>query len=173
MTAYDRVDILVNNAGDSQWRRTVEMSLDEWDAMIRTNLTSAFLCSREFARPMLKQGKGVLLSVASVSGRRGQKSMAHYGAAKAGLINFTKSVAMEWAPKIRVNAIAAGVVLTEKNLSRFTSDEERQRFAQRTLLGRLGSLEDIASAALYLCSDASGWVTGITLDVNGGEWLQV
>jgi 7-alpha-hydroxysteroid dehydrogenase len=173
MEAFGRVDILVNNAGGGKWRRMLDMSLEDWEGTLRTNLTSTFLCSRAFAPAMLQQGKGVLLSVASISGRRGQKSMAHYGAAKAAVMNLVKSMAVEWAPQIRANAIAAGVVLSEEVEARFASgpDEERRRFERRTLLGRMGTLEDCALAALYLCSDASAWVTGVTLDLNGGEWL--
>lgn len=170
LAEFGRIDILVNNAGGGKWRRLLEMGLEQWDDTVRTNLTSAFLCSRAVAPGMLERG-GVILSIASISGRRGQKSMAHYGAAKAGLMNLTKSMAVEWAPKIRANAIAAGVILSEEVRARFTSDEERQRFERRTLLGRMGSLQDVALSALFLVSDASAWITGLTLDLNGGEWL--
>src|SRR5207244_6061828 len=106
LETFGRADILINNAGGGQWRRMLDMSLDDWETTVRTNLTSTFLCSRAFAPAMLQQGKGVLLSVASISERRRQKIMAHYGTAKAAVLNLAHWMEVEWAPQIRANGIA-------------------------------------------------------------------
>jgi 7-alpha-hydroxysteroid dehydrogenase len=171
MSAFGRIDILVNNAGRiSGWKRVLDMTRAEWDDALATNLTSAFLVSRAVAPHMLAAGRGAIVSTGSISGRRGQKTMANYGAAKAALTNLTKSLAVEWAPAIRVNCIAAGVINWD-DAGMFETAEQVTRFAKRTKLGRLGTREDVALAALYLCSGAGAWVTGTTLDLNGGEWM--
>lgn len=170
---FGRIDILVNNAGGLFVVAVLDMSERAWDAIIRENLKSVFLCSKAVAKVMVEQRKGSIVNLASMAGRTGSPGMAHYGAAKAGIINLTQSLAAEWAPyKIRVNAIAPGPVWTPGAATVWPTPELQAQVVSRILLGRFGQPEDIAAVAIYLASDASDWVTGQTFDVNGGPAIQ-
>jgi len=171
---FGRIDILVNNAGGLFVVAVLDMSERAWDAIIRENLKSVFLCSKAVAKVMVEQKKGSIVNLASMAGRTGSPGMAHYGAAKAGIINLTQSLSAEWAPyKIRVNAIAPGPVWTPGAAIVWPTPELQAKVVSRILLGRFGQPEDIAAAAIYLASDASDWVTGQTFDINGGPTIQV
>jgi 3-oxoacyl-[acyl-carrier protein] reductase len=164
---YGRLDIVVNNAGGVFACPLETLTPNGWRALLETNLTSAFHCSRA-ALPLLKQtGGGVIINISSVAGDHAHPLRAAYGAAKAGLNSLTKSMAHEWAPyRIRVNGVAPGPILTEA--SRFADPAVAAAVQDDVPLGRLGVPADVADACLFLASDAAGFVTGVTLRVDGG-----
>jgi len=167
---FGHVDALVNNAGGTFVTPILEVSEDGWDAIVRENLKSCFLCSKAVAELMVKQNNGCIINITSLAATTGAIGLAPYAAAKAGMISFTQTSAAEWAPYgIRVNAISCGTVLTENMLKNlFPTPESQAEAAKYNLLRRLGQPEDIALAALFLASDASNWVTGQTFYINGG-----
>ena len=167
---FGRIDILVNNAGGSFVCLVEEMTPNGWDTIININLKGTFLCSQAAGKVMIQQKKGKIINIASADGINGSPRMAHYGAAKAGIINFTKSLAVEWAQyNINVNSIAPGPIETEAadTLGRLTP-EERQEQTKAIPLKRRGRPQDVAYAALFLASEASSYITGETIVVQGG-----
>jgi 3-oxoacyl-[acyl-carrier protein] reductase len=170
LARWGRVDVLVNNAGGfSAIRRTEDIPDDEWDAVLRLNVTSAFLCTRAVLPVMKRQGSGAIVNLSSIAGRAGAVTVtSHYAAAKAAILGFTRHVAREVARDgIRVNAVAPGTVATER-FRALRSEEETRRLAATVPAGRVAEPEEIADAVLFLASDAARYVTGATLDVNGG-----
>lgn len=169
---YGRIDILVNNAGNRPITSFLETSDEEWDYMIRLNLSSVFYCSRR-AVPYLEKEHGKIINMASIGGLRGFNNRASYCAAKAGVVNLTKAMAIELAPKkIRVNCIAPGVTLTPLT-AHYATAQDADSMVMMNLLnslpaGRWGEPKDIAAAALFLASDESEYILGITLSVDGG-----
>lgn len=162
-----RVDILVNNAGVTRDNLLMRMSEEEWDTVLNTNLRGAFILTKAFSRSFLKQRSGRVINLASVVGLMGNAGQANYAASKAGLIGFTKSVAREFASRgITVNAIAPGFV--ETDMTAVLKAEIKTELLKRIPLGALGSVDDIAGAALYLASPAARYVTGQVLTVDGG-----
>ena len=162
-----RVDILVNNAGVTRDNLLMRMSEEEWDTVLNTNLRGAFVLTKAFTRAFLKQKSGRIINLASVVGLMGNAGQANYAASKAGLIGFTKSVAREFASRgITVNAIAPGFV--ETDMTAVLKPEIKTELMKRIPLGALGSVDDIAGAALYLASPAARYVTGQVLTVDGG-----
>ena len=162
-----RVDILVNNAGVTRDNLLMRMSEEEWDTVLNTNLRGAFILTKAFSRSFLKQRSGRVINLASVVGLMGNAGQANYAASKAGLIGFTKSVAREFASRgITVNAIAPGFV--ETDMTAVLKAEIKIELLKRIPLGALGSVDDIAGAALYLASPAARYVTGQVLTVDGG-----
>jgi 3-oxoacyl-[acyl-carrier protein] reductase len=162
-----RVDILVNNAGVTRDNLLMRMSEEEWDTVLNTNLRGAFILTKAFSRSFLKQRSGRVINLASVVGLMGNAGQANYAASKAGLIGFTKSVAREFASRgITVNAIAPGFV--ETDMTAVLKPEIKTELLKRIPLGALGSVDDIAGAALYLASPAARYVTGQVLTVDGG-----
>jgi len=147
------------------------MTPNGWDTIININLKGTFLCCRAAGKEMIKQKKGKIINFASTAGVNGSVRMAHYGAAKAGVINFTKTLAMEWAPhNINVNCIVPGLIETEgvkaqMNLDRQAIDEQKKL----PLLDRPGQTEDIAYTAIFLASEASKFITGETIIVRGNQ----
>lgn len=167
MAAEGRVDVLVNNAGVTRDGLLMRMKTEDWDSVIRTNLTSAFYLSRAVSRHMLKQRSGVILNVSSVVGLIGNAGQANYSASKAGLIGFTKSLARELAPRgVRVNAIAPGFI--ETAMTDKIPQEFKDKLKDTIPLGRVGNAEEAAHAALFLCSPMSSYITGVVLEVDGG-----
>jgi NAD(P)-dependent dehydrogenase (short-subunit alcohol dehydrogenase family) len=166
--AYGPVDILVNNAGVGSNTPFLEMTLEEWERVLRVNLTGAFLVAQGAARQMAEMGSGGIVNIVSVSGQRGGDGRAAYGAAKAGLELLTKVMAVELAPfGITVNAIAPGPIETE--MARFAHDEAtRAAYNYLVPMSRYGTPEEIADAAIFLASGESRYVTGHTLNVDGG-----
>ena len=165
---FERIDIVVNNAGGSFTIPTMELSEGGWDAIISENLKSVFLCCKAAARVMISQGKGSIVNIASIAGLRGYTFNAAYGAAKAGVIEFTKTLAIDLVShNIRVNAIAPGYIVTPGMLQ-LDKPERIQAMSRHIPLGRLGRPEDIVGGAIYLASDASSYVTGETLVIDGG-----
>lgn len=171
LARWGRIDVLVNNAGGfSAIRATEELTDEEWDRIVRSNLTSAFVCARAVLPVMKRQRAGRIVNVASVVGRSGAvRTTAHYAAAKAGVIGFTRHLAAELAPAgITVNAVAPGTTATERVLA-LRTPEDTARLAQTIPVGRLGTPAEIAEAIVFLASDAASFITGVTLDVNGGQ----
>jgi 3-oxoacyl-[acyl-carrier protein] reductase len=164
-----RIDILVNNAGIARDQLVLRMKRADWDAVIDTDLTATFTCTQAVLRPMLKQRGGRIVNITSVVGQAGNPGQANYAAAKAGLIGFTKSVALEVASRgITVNAVAPGLI--ETDMTKALAAGARDEWAGRIPLRRLGTPDDIASAVAFLASDEASYITGHVLAVNGGMY---
>ena len=165
---FGSIDILINNAGISQFAMFQDINEEMWDNMINSNLKSAYMLSRTVIPPMLNKKKGCILNIASMWGQVGASCEVHYSASKGGLIAMTKALAKELGPSgIRVNCIAPGVIQTTM-LNHFTK-HDLNIIREETPLGRLGSVEDIANAALFLTDKAASFITGQILGVNGGS----
>ncbi|MGH2357630.1 MAG: 3-oxoacyl-[acyl-carrier-protein] reductase [Candidatus Limnocylindria bacterium] len=161
------VDILVNNAGITRDNLLMRMDADEWDAVIGTNLGGPFWMTRAVARPMLKARSGRIINMSSAAGRMGNPGQANYAAAKAGLIGLTKTTARELASRgITCNAIAPGLI--ETDLTAALPEAASEAIKALTPMGYVGSVEDVAAAAVYLASDEARYVTGQVLGVDGG-----
>jgi 3-oxoacyl-[acyl-carrier protein] reductase len=170
VAAHGRLDILVSNAGITRDQLLLRMKRDDWDAVIATNLTAAFTLTQAAMRPMLKQRSGRIIAVSSVVGQMGNAGQTNYAASKAGLIGFSKALAREVASRgITVNVIAPGMIDTD--MTRAISDKAQVDWAAQIPLGRLGSVDDIASAACFLASDEAAYITGHVLAVNGGMYM--
>ena len=174
------VDILVNNAGVGGSRSLVELSDEEVDLHLNVNLRAAILLTRALLPGMLEQGDGVVINISSQAGKRGFPGITHYSASKAGLIGFTRSLAAEAAPRVRVNAVCPGMVLTpmmQNNIERTSNeknislDDARAEWSSGIPLGRMQQPLDIAGVVLFLASDAAREITGVALDVSGGQTM--
>jgi 3-oxoacyl-[acyl-carrier protein] reductase len=162
--------ILVNNAGITRDNLLLRMSEDEWDAILDTNLKSVYRMSKACLRAMTKARKGRIISIASVVGATGNAGQANYAAAKAGILGFTKSLAREVGSRnITVNAVAPGFI--ETDMTRALSEGQRGALMGQIPLGRLGQPEDIAAAVAFLASPGAAYITGTTLHVNGGMFM--
>ena len=167
MDAFGRVDILVNNAGITRDTLLMRMKEDDWDAVLDTNLKGIFLCTKAVSRIMMKQKAGKIINMTSVVGIMGNAGQANYAAAKAGVIGFTKSMAKELASRnITVNAIAPGFISTD--MTAVLSDQVKSGLVNSIPLGKLGAPEEIAYAVVFLSSDYANYITGQTLNVDGG-----
>lgn len=159
------VDILINNAGVAGFSLLSDITAEDWDEMHNVNLRSAFLCSREASKAMIRRGAGKIINISSVWGVVGASCEVHYSASKAGLIGFTRALSKELGPSgICVNCIAPGVIDTEMNAH--LSEEDLKALCEETPLGRIGKPSDIAHAALFFAE--ANFVTGETLSVGGG-----
>ena len=164
---WGRVDILVNNAGITRDNLMMRMSQEEWDAVMDTNLRSAYFCTRAVLRPMLRNRWGRIICLSSVVGLTGNTGQANYAAAKAGLIGFTKSIAREvGARNITANAIAPGFIQTD--ITAGLPEELKANILKTIPAERYGQPEDVANAVLFLASDLAAYVTGQVLNVDGG-----
>jgi 3-oxoacyl-[acyl-carrier protein] reductase len=167
---FGRLDILVNNAAITRDGLAVRMKPDDWDAVIRTNLTGAHLCIQQALGTMMRARAGRIINVSSVVAQMGNAGQANYVAAKAGLIGLTKAIAMEIASRnITVNAVAPGFI--ETPMTNVLSDKVKEELKARIPLGRLGVPRDVAASIVFLASDEAAYITGHVLDVNGGMYL--
>lgn len=167
VSEFGRIDCLINNAGISRFGLLTDLSLDEWEDMMSTNLTSAFLFAREAIPNMLSRKCGRIINVSSMWGLVGSSCEVVYSTAKAGLIGFTKALAKELGPSgITVNAIAPGVIDTPMNS--MLGEEALAALAEETPVGRIGRAEEVAKAALFLASDAASFITGEVMNITGG-----
>jgi 3-oxoacyl-[acyl-carrier protein] reductase len=168
---YGQIDILVNNAGTTRDKLIMTMKDEDWELVLQTNLSSVYHCSKAVIRPMMKKRNGRIINMTSVVGLAGQAGQTNYAASKAGIIGFTKSLAKEVGSRhITVNAIAPGFVPTA--LTGVLSAEQVQAAIASTPLGRLGTVEDVAAAALFLASDEAAFITGQVITVDGGLVMQ-
>jgi 3-oxoacyl-[acyl-carrier protein] reductase len=166
---HSRIDILVNNAGIARDQLLLRMKRDDWDAVLATNLTAAFALSQAVLKPMLRQRGGRIISISSVVGQSGNAGQANYAASKAGLIGFTKALALEVASRgITANVVAPGLI--ETDMTRALTEQARDEWASKIPLRRLGTPADIASAVCFLASDEASYITGHVLAVNGGMY---
>jgi 3-oxoacyl-[acyl-carrier protein] reductase len=162
-----KIDILVNNAGITRDQLIMRMKRADWDAVLNTNLTSAYLCTQQAITSMLKQRWGRIINITSVFGQAGQAGQANYAASKAGLIGLTMAVAREIGSRnITCNAVAPGFIETAMTSS--LSDEIRQSALKMIPLGRVGTAEEVANCVAFLASEEAGYITGHVLNVNGG-----
>lgn len=171
ISQFGRIDILINNAGTSWGAPVEEMRLEHWNKVIETNLTATFLFSQAVGRHIVPQHKGKIINIASVAGLRGaspELQAIGYHASKGGVIAFTKDLACKWAPhNIQVNAIAPGWFPT--HMSAVVIEQNKEALRKRIPAGRFGSDDDLKGAAVFLASDASNYVTGHVLVVDGGQ----
>jgi 3-oxoacyl-[acyl-carrier protein] reductase len=166
---HSRIDILVNNAGITRDQLLLRMKRDDWDAVLATNLTAAFTLSQAVLKPMIRQRGGRIIAISSVVGQSGNAGQANYAASKAGLIGFTKALALEVASRgITANVVAPGMI--ETDMTRALTEQARDEWASKIPLRRLGTPADIASAVCYLASDEASYITGQVLAVNGGMY---
>ena len=162
-----KIDILVNNAGITKDTLIMRMKRADWDAVINTNLTSAYLCTQQVISSMLKQRWGRVINITSVFGQTGQAGQANYASSKAGLIGLTMALAREVASRnITCNAVAPGFI--ETSMTSVLSDEFKETALKMIPLGRVGTPDDVASAVAFLASDEASYITGHVLNVNGG-----
>jgi 3-oxoacyl-[acyl-carrier protein] reductase len=167
---HGRIDILVNNAGITRDQLMLRMKRDDWDQVIATNLTSAFVCSQAVLKPMLKQRSGRIVNISSVVGQTGNAGQVNYAASKAGLIGFSKALARELASRsITVNVVAPGLI--ETDMTKALTDKAQVDWAAQVPLGRLGTTADVAAAVCFLASDEASYITGQVLAVNGGMYM--
>ena len=172
LKTYGRIDILVNNAGIMYRTRLMDISSDEWEQTMRINLTGVFFCTKAVLPIMKKSQFGRIVNIASSAGRSvSTLGGAHYTASKAGLLGLTRAAAKEVAPLgITVNAICPGLIETKMALAT-TTPEELQRFLDSFPVSRLGSPEEIGHLVAFLCSDEAAYITGASLDINGGDLM--
>ncbi len=164
------IEILVNNAGITRDGTMHRMSIDQWKAVIDTNLTSCFNCSRAVIDAMRETGFGRIVNIGSINGQAGQYGQVNYAAAKSGIHGFTKALAQEGAPKgVTVNAIAPGYINTE--MVQAVPENVLEKIVAKIPVGRLGEASEIARGVLFLVSDEAGFVTGSTLSINGGQHM--
>jgi 3-oxoacyl-[acyl-carrier protein] reductase len=167
---FGKLDILVNNAAVTRDALAVRMKADDWEAVLRTNLTGAHVCIQQALAVMLRQRYGRIINVTSVVAEMGNAGQANYVAAKAGLIGLTKAIATEVASRnITVNAVAPGFIISP--MTDGLSQKVKDDLAARIPLGRLGSDADVAAAIVFLASEEAGYITGHVLDINGGMYM--
>jgi 3-oxoacyl-[acyl-carrier protein] reductase len=168
---FGRIDILVNNAGVARDGLALRMKPDDWDLVLRTNLSGSFFAIQQVISGMMRERWGRIVNISSVVAEAGNAGQANYVASKAGLIGLTKSLAQEIASRnITVNAVAPGFI--ETDMTSVLSDEMKSRMKQAIPLGRFGSALDVAAAVRFLCSEDAAYITGHVLDVNGGMYMR-
>ncbi len=165
-------DVLVNNAGIFPRSSAIDMPYSMFQKVLHVNLGGAFLCSRHVAPGMLRRGEGVIINIASGRALQGSPNGSHYAASKAGIISLTRSLALEWAPAVRVNAVIPGITDTDQPREVFTTDEALYGAGKNIPLGRIGQPEDTAKLVAYLASADASFITGQSICVNGGAIMQ-
>ena len=167
---FGRIDVLVNNAGIARDQLLMRMKREDWDLVLRLNLTGAFACTQAVVRPMLKQRSGRIVSISSVVGQMGNAGQSNYAASKAGLIGFSKAVAREVASRnVTVNVVAPGLIDTD--MTRALPEAVRSEWVSKVPLARFGTPQDVAAAVCFLASDEAAYITGQVLAVNGGMYM--
>jgi 3-oxoacyl-[acyl-carrier protein] reductase len=167
---FGRLDILVNNAAITRDGLAVRMKVEDWDAVLRTNLTGAHFCIQQALSTMMRARAGRIINIASVVAQMGNAGQANYVAAKAGLIGLTKAIAMEIASRnVTVNAVAPGFI--ETPMTDVLPDKVKEEMKTRIPLGRMGTAREVAAAIVFFASDEAAYITGHVLDVNGGLYL--
>jgi 3-oxoacyl-[acyl-carrier protein] reductase len=167
---FGRLDILVNNAAITRDGLAVRMKVEDWDAVLRTNLTGAHFCIQQALSTMMRARAGRIINIASVVAQMGNAGQANYVAAKGGLIGLTKAIAMEIASRnVTVNAVAPGFIQTP--MTDVLPDKMKEEMKTRIPLGRMGTAREVAAAIVFLASDEAAYITGHVLDVNGGLYL--
>jgi 3-oxoacyl-[acyl-carrier protein] reductase len=167
---HGKIDILVNNAGITKDQLMLRMKREDWDVVLATNLTGAFALTQAALKPMIRQRSGRIVSISSVVGQSGNSGQANYAASKAGLIGFSKSVALEVASRgITVNVVAPGLI--ETDMTRAIAEDVRTEWGTRIPLRRLGTPDDVAAAVCFLASDEASYITGQVVAVNGGLYM--
>jgi 3-oxoacyl-[acyl-carrier protein] reductase len=167
---FGKIDILVNNAGIARDKLILRMTEEDWDAVLNVNLKGTFHCTKAVVKHMSKQRSGKIVNIASVVGEMGNAGQANYAASKAGVIGLTKTVAREFAQRgINVNAIAPGYI--ETPMTEVIPEKAKEELKRMIPMERLGRAEDVAEAVLFLVSDASTYITGQILNVNGGIYM--
>ena len=168
------LDILVNNAGVEEVRASLEVDEELWDRILDTNLKGAFFTAQAAAKIMKEHGRGAIINVCSLTSEAGIPTAVPYGSSKSGLLGMTRALAAEWASMgIRVNAIAPGYFRTQLTEAFYASDDWQQSMTKKIPLKRFGQLDDLVGAAVYLCSEASAYVTGVCLPVDGGTLASI
>ena len=168
--AFGRIDILINNAGVTRDNLLMRMKDDEWQDILSTNLTPVYRLSKLMMRSMMKARAGRIINITSVVASLGNAGQSNYAAAKAGVEGFTRALAREVGSRnITVNCIAPGFIDTD--MTKALDADQRQALTGQIPLGRLGSVDDVAAAAVFLASDAASYITGCTLHVNGGMYM--
>ena len=171
MAQFGKIDILVNNAGITRDQLVMRMKRADWDAVLQTNLTSAYLCIQQVTSSMLKQRWGRIINITSVFGQMGQAGQANYAASKAGLIGLTMAVARELGSRnITCNAVAPGFI--ETSMTEVLGQDFKQNAVKQIPLGRVGTVDDVAHAVAFLASDEASYITGHVLNVNGGMLMR-
>jgi 3-oxoacyl-[acyl-carrier protein] reductase len=167
---HGRIDILVNNAGIARDQLMLRMKREDWDQVVTTNLTSAFICVQAVLRPMIKQRAGRVISISSIVGQMGNAGQANYAASKAGLIGFSKALAREVASRnVTVNVVTPGLI--DAGMAKAITDKAQTDWASAIPLGRPGTADDVAAAVCFLASDEAAYITGQVLAVNGGMYM--
>jgi 3-oxoacyl-[acyl-carrier protein] reductase len=167
---FGRIDVLVNNAGVTKDGLAIRMKREDFESVIQTNLTGAFLCCQQVLLPMMKERYGRIINISSIVGETGNAGQANYVSSKAGLIGLTKALAQEMASRnITVNAVAPGFIDTD--MTAILPNDVKEAMLNRIPLKRLGTGDDIAAAVVFLASEQSGYITGHVLDVNGGMYM--
>ena len=170
MKHFGRIDILINNAGINIIASAESFRPKDWDKVLNINLKGIFLCAQAVGKVMVKQRKGKIINIASIAGMVGTPHHAvAYNSSKAGVINLTRALAIEWGKyNIHVNAIAPGIIKTDLTRERLRNKEYHHYWIDRTPLRRIGRPEDLIGAVIYLASEASDWLTGQTIVIDGG-----
>ena len=170
VSRHGRIDVLVNNAGIAKDQLVLRMKRDDWDTVIATNLTAAFALTQAVLKPMIRQRAGRIISISSVVGQSGNAGQANYAASKAGLIGFSKAVALEVASRgITVNVVAPGLIATD--MTQALTEGAREEWEARIPLKRLGAPDDVAAAVCFLASNEASYITGQVVAVNGGMYM--
>lgn len=168
---WPEVDGLVNNAGVTKDGLLVRMKTDDFDSVINTNLRGTYLTTKVFSKVMMKARKGSIVNITSVIGQTGNAGQANYAASKAGTVGFTKSVAAELASRnLRLNCVAPGFIATE--MTEILNEDQKKAIMEKIPLGKIGDAVDVAQAVRFLLSDESKYITGHTISVNGGMFME-
>jgi acetoacetyl-CoA reductase/3-oxoacyl-[acyl-carrier protein] reductase len=169
---FGRIDALVNNAGILQQKPFNTITDEDWDTMLATNLKGVFLCSQEIMPVMVRQGGGSIINISSSGGQLGGMLAVHYAVSKAGVISLTRSLARVGAPDgIRVNCVTPGLIETEMSQKEIHSEIGQQKISREIPLRRAGLVEEVAAAVVFLASDEASYITGQSLNVNGGLYM--